>query len=421
MDTRKRVIIEGDASGIDNAFAQASKSGNSFYERLKTNAQEYTDNLKVQANYIEKMISLEQKRIEQYNKDAQNQLRTEKESELAKAQGQTREAKSKREMIEREYAGYGGQYTADYLASKQNLAEAQQMFNMEYEMTRGRSARDFETEESRRRRRRFKEPFRKGTFFRRRRYYLSRFGMAFSGGAGIGIGSGLGMGFGLGVMGILYESIRQANEYQKTLVKLNATMNEIDKSSLAAATSLGLTSTQMNQFAIQVAQQSGGVLGYNTGRTTLLAEQIAKAFNVPNNVLFESTATARMGGTNPAVEMVRLLREMLRVGSVTKDNMAQLSEKFGFWQKLNDIQSRQMLNVLPGISPVLLGGMQATGLPILSDQRQLQFIEGLNKAITNSDNEFKKAFVFNALNTGNYITTMARVNEGIFGFNPQNG
>ena len=407
-DTRKKIVVDADTSGIESGFNQASQAGNSFYSRLKANAESYSDNLKVQAAYIEKTIALEQRRIEQYNKQAKKGLAMEEEAEIGKASSYM-----DKEKVKETYKEYNREYNADYLSQKQQLLESQDLFNMEYDATRGRSKGDFEQQRKEEHRKRKLDPFRRGTFFRNRRYYGSRFARAVTG--------GLGIGFSMGIMGILYESVQNANEFQKSLLKLSGTMKNVGTESLSAGASIGKTIAEMSELTRQVAVSTGGTLGRSTGRETLFTAQLAKAFSLNESSLINNLGFTRMGGTDPQLEQLRLLKEMVQSGAVSRKDMAQLSEKFEMWSKLNTLQSQQMAYVNPAASSLALGAVQATKLPMLSDQRQEQFLQGLNRAITNPGNDFMRAFTFNALNTGTYVGTLTRMQEGIFGYNSKTG
>lgn len=399
-EVRKKVYIEGDASGIVEAFNQVGTTGNVVYDRLKKDAESYSDNLKEQAVYVERMIALEQKRATEYNKNLQQQLELEKEERL-KGAGSARD----KFVIERDYDDRIERAKRYSLIERQQLIEAKQLADTQFGDARFRRVSDFEDEQQINP----NDPrFRR--MAQRTRYML---------GSGAGaVMSGLGIGFAMGFVGILYEMVKESNVLDKSMAQLRATMSEVDKSSLGAGASIGKTSSEMAQLTRQFAMMSGGELGALTGNRALGLAQFAKAFGVEENLLLQTLPIGRMGGADIGKELLDLLREMLRTGTVTNTDMSKLTEKIEYWSRLNEMQSQQLLNVAPGASTFILGAMEKTGLPILSDQRQMDFIEKINRSITNPGNEFVRAYNISALGQmtgGNVFETLKLEEQGIFG------
>lgn len=402
MDTRKRVIIDADASSVQQEMERVSQQGSQLYSRLKKEAEEYSEDLNKQAVYIEKALNLEKRRLEQQIQYSRTALDMKKEKDMEGA-----ENRYEKTRIEEDYEKERKFIDTDYMSVRQEITQAQMQHGFDYDDERRAHMRN-ETDRE----------VGEGDAMNMARQSGNRFIMM-----GRRMGStvfrsamaGMGLGMGLGIGSIIYMMVDEANKLEKSQKSLSAVMGDLDRTSLSSAASIGKTVAEMNEFTKQVAVASGGSMGRQTADRSMFLAQFSKGFGVDENTLLQTLDVQRMGGQDTSAELVSLMRELLKVGTISKDNMALLPEKVEYWSRLNNMQSEQLINVIPGLSRDILGTMEGTELPILSDQRQMEFIEGINNAIKNPQNEYTRAFVFDALNNGNLIDTMIQMEKGVFG------
>ena len=395
-DTVKKVRIEADVSSMQGEMERISSSGNELYSRLKQEALSYSESLDKQSIYIEKNIALEKRRLEQQIQYSRNALTLRKDEAIEAA------LPHQRKTIEREFEEKRKFIDKDYLSVKQEILDAQRRGSLDYDSQQRTKP---TVEES--------------------NMDMSRMMAAGSGTARTAMNYGkimagaMGLGIAFGIGGMLSSMVEGAVKLDKSSRELNAVMGDLDTSMLSSASSIGKTRAEMNELTKEVAAASGGVIGGRTGNTAALIAQLAKGYNIDEGQLIGTMPTARISKSDISMEMVILLREMLRVGAVGGEKgFALMAEKFDFWARYNDMQSKQMLIVSPGRSTAMIGALQETGLPILSDQRQGQFVESMNNAIRKPQNEFMNAWVIKSLDQGKGLwETLVRQEQGIWGEN----
>lgn len=398
-DINKRVVIEGDAGGLEQTMQEVQNSGNALYRSLKNEAMNYSDSLKDQAAYIEKLLNLENRRSTEIIRQNKIQIQLDRESELAKAKGNAR----LEEDVNKKYSNLEKQNKIEDFLNKSEISEARYSLYNDYSSRKEPVPQNIEEEAN--------NSLNDGNLVKK------GFMRAQNGARGIlnSVTAGLGIGMGFGIFGILYTMVQKSAELDKVMHSLSATLDNTSMVGGRAAAAIGKSSAEMVEFTRNVAIASGGSLGKQTGTSAFQLAQYSKAFGVDQDLLLQQLGTGRMGGANINAELLDLLREMKKSGAIDKGNFSQLGEKIEYWSRLNNMQSQQMINVNPGISTAVLSAMQGTGLSILSDQRQMDFITGINQAITNPNNDFKKSFLMDALSTGDYVGTSIKMEQGIFG------
>lgn len=393
-DVTKKVRFEADASGLGQEIERISSIGSALYETLKKEAQAYSDDLQKQSIYIEKNITLEKKRLEQAIQFEKLSAQERRDAALDKAKTPGEEKR-----IKKDYEDEIRRIDRSFLSAKMEQLDASRLLNLEYEdpikkrpnlqesvmLEQGKSA---------------------AVMAGRTAMTLTK---TMAGAMGLGIAFGIG--------GVLHSMVEGAVQLEKSSKSLNATMKDLDTSMLSGAENIGKTKIEMLEFTKEVSIATGGIYGKRTGEISLYTSQFAKAFGLEESLLLSVLPQGRMTRSDMSLEINNLLKELLSVNIISKNNFALLGEKIDFWSRLNDMQSKQMLTISPFRSAMALSAVGSTNLPILSDQRQIEFLQGMNEAIRNPKNEFMSAFVMNALNTGDLVSTLIRKEQGIFGEN----
>lgn len=410
-DTQKKVVITGDASSLVNALDQSSAAGSRLYDQLMRKAQAYSDDLRVQKQYIESILNVQQKRNQIEQQSLHSRIGAEAQEAMFHAAGRERPG------IKDYYAGIEARVREELRGESAEISGARQRVRLNiYErlraIERGKyQAQGYDEEErTAGRHRRF---FRRGGAAEEAAAATSR---------ALGFGSGIGFGFAFGISGMIYTMIHNADQLQRSMMLLKSTMGEVSTASEQAAWNIGLSAAQMAELTTTVAKASGGIYGRGTSTQTLQLAQYARAFGLDQNSLMGLMPLERMTTNRMSMDqlMTLLIDRMNNSGAINimNKNFAQLGEKLDYWIKLSNLQSGQMLNANPTSALGVLYAFQKTGAPVFSDQRQLQLIQGLNNVIRNPSNDYIRAFMYQALapRAGNdLIGTMVRQEQGIFG------
>ena len=417
-DIKKRIVIEGDASGFEQAIDKVSNSGSALYERLKNEAKAYSNSLTEQNRYIEKELNKQQKSNIYQNQSNQLDLQKNREKDL---QGLT--YKSDIEKVNDNYDKWGNQNKSEFLSSRQEIIEAQMARDEEYNSHKLKEDRDrikSEKEEQRDRARESRDKhYEETSHITDNIGNAGRKGIGFASRLASTVGVGLGIGAGFGLFSIIKDLIEGANKLEISYKSLNQVMKGVSQNNYGAAESIGKTTSKMNELAKSVVMESGGYGGEKSiGYKTHDVAFFAKGMGVQEQQLTALGETSRIGGANMFQELLRLTREMNRTGTITKDNTSLTAEKIEFWSRLNSMQAQRFGEVNPGASSMVLSAFQEANLPIMSDQRQMELIEKMDNAIRNPNNEYKQAYTFSVLNKGNLLETNIQQEKGIF--DPEN-
>lgn len=426
-EIKKRIVIDGEVSGAKKSMEElsqagenlystlekgsqkfanandiASKSGRTIYEAMQEDAKRYTQNIDEQIRYIDKLIAAEEKRLKLDKEIAKLDLEDERKRV-------TKDLRNP-ERVNEDYEERKVKSDEFYDSLRGDLLRAKK-FNEEARDERKAVDEDDPVRQERLKNNALRESGPGvGNYIRQAGGMTVGFGKMLLGAMGVGIAFGIG--------GIVHSMIGNANELQRSQKDLEAVLKGVKSSSDGAASSLGKTQAQMNELIKEVAITTGGMYGADTGNKAMFIARMSRGYSLDEGALSQSFSIGRISLTQTDKDILMLLRELNRSGVITSENTALLNEKFQYWSQLNTMQQSQLLTVSPMRSIGALMSLQETKLPVLSDQRQMEYLQSMNQGIINPKNDFVQAFLFDALSKKGTLSLMAtqqRMEQGIFG------
>lgn len=195
----------------------------------------------------------------------------------------------------------------------------------------------------------------------------------------------------------------------------------------------GLNDTEFLEYTKQLALSRGDISNLGQLATQNLAIErtfgLSQGFLNPLNRAGRLTGGEFVGNSNDSfynpqmtgeqalVEMIETFRRA-EVFNLEKGDFTLVGEKIGDLTSLIQLASTQMLDVNTSQVNQVMGSLGMLG-GSFGDQRQVQTIQRMNRAITNPGNDFTQAALFRALRMENpeasMFDLMQRQEEGIFG------
>ena len=249
-------------------------------------------------------------------------------------------------------------------------------------------------------------------------------------GSGIGMGggmisaviAGLGLGAVTSVMGLIVSSLREGENVQRSFKLLDSVASGVSEKLHRVGERLGYTDAEVAKLAKTFVTTSGQV--EDAGQRTVKIMEYEKAFGVDTSKSLQLAGVSRMTGTSFENEFAMLFKSMSKSGSIdpSSRNFALFNEKLENLIRLIQFSGQKLYQPSGSMVSGVMGGFDMLG-GSFADQRQTSRIQSISESISNPDNDFKRAFVMEAMvknlsgrgKSTDYVSVMEQMEKGAFG------
>lgn len=249
-------------------------------------------------------------------------------------------------------------------------------------------------------------------------------------GSGIGMGggmisaviAGLGLGAVTSVMGLIVSSLREGENVQRSLKSLDSIASGVSEKLHRVGERLGYTDAEVAKLAKTFIMTSGQI--EDAGQRTVKIMEYEKAFGVDTSKSLQLAGVSRMTGTSFENEFAMLFKSMSKSGSIdpSSRNFALFNEKLENLIRLIQFSGQKIYQPSGSMVSGVMGGFDMLG-GSFADQRQTSRIQSISESISNPDNDFKRAFVMEAMvknlsgrgKSTDYVSVMEQMEKGAFG------
>lgn len=234
--------------------------------------------------------------------------------------------------------------------------------------------------------------------------------------------AGLGLGALTSVMAFIVSSLREGENLQKSFKELDSVVKGISPTLHRMGQHIGYTDAELAAFTKKFVEITGQV--NEAGSRSIKMLEYEKAFGIDTSRSLQLGAVSRMTQTSFENEFGMLFKSLSRSGTIDPQsrNFALFNEKLENLVKLITFQGQRLYQPSGSMASNVIGAFDLLG-GSFADQRQVERIKTISEAISNPQNDFKRAFVIEQMvsnlsmqgkNT-DFVSIMEQMEKGIFG------